>query len=46
MTKRTCVLAGLIILGVLLIVIGISQGQPVQVFNKAINICLECVGIG
>ena len=29
-----------------LIAIGIFQGQPAQVLFKAIRICMECVGIG
>lgn len=45
-TKRIYVLAGLFVLAVALIVIGVTKGQPVQVLNKAINICLECVGLG
>lgn len=31
---------------VLLIGLGISQGQPTQVLAKAVRICMECVGIG
>ena len=46
MSKRTYILAGLFVLAAVLIVIGITQGQPTQVLNKAINICLECVGLG
>lgn len=38
--------AALIFLGLLLIAIGIRQGQPTQIMAKAIRICLECVGIG
>ena len=26
--------------------IGIKQGQHSEVLSKAINICLECIGIG
>ena len=37
-----CILA----LGVAMIAIGISQGQQMGVFGKAIRICLECIGIG
>lgn len=46
MTRKRYVLAGLFLLAAILIVAGLSQGQPVQVLNKAINICLECVGLG
>lgn len=30
----------------LLILTGITQGQPAQVLAKAIRVCMECVGIG
>ena len=46
MAKKNYVLAGLLVLAAVLIVIGVTQGQPGQVLNKAINVCLECVGIG
>lgn len=36
----------LILLAVLLIVIGIVLHQPESVFNKAVRICMECVGLG
>lgn len=29
-----------------LILLGITQGQPQQVLSKAIRVCMECVGIG
>ena len=29
-----------------LIIIGIAQGDFLDTFNKAILICLECIGIG
>ncbi|MCR4671298.1 MAG: hypothetical protein K5643_08910 [Saccharofermentans sp.] len=35
-----------ILLAVLLIVIGIILQQPESVFNKAVRICMECVGLG
>ncbi|MBQ9156949.1 MAG: hypothetical protein IJ137_09210 [Eubacterium sp.] len=33
-------------LSALLIIAGMALGQPDTVLYKAINICLECVGIG
>lgn len=37
---------GLIVTSFMLIVYGILDKEVVTVFNKAINICLECIGIG
>ena len=36
----------LLAVSIIFIAIGISQGQHTDVMNKAIRICLECVGIG
>jgi hypothetical protein len=30
----------------LLWIIGIAQGEPTRVFEQAVSICLECIGIG
>lgn len=37
---------GLIITSFVLILYGILNQEIVTVFNKAVNICLECIGIG
>jgi hypothetical protein len=29
-----------------LIAIGIAQGEPGDVLQKAVHICMECIGIG
>lgn len=31
---------------VLFLVIGLSQGEAMQILTKAVFICLECMGIG
>ncbi len=36
----------LAVLGAALICAGLSQGQEMGVFQKAIFICMECIGIG
>ena len=46
MTKKKYILAGALLIAAVFVIVGIIQGQPAQVFNKAINICLECVGLG
>lgn len=35
-----------LILSITFIIIGIIEKQNMQVFMKAIKICLECIGIG
>lgn len=37
---------GLFIIGIILILIGITQGGFHDTMSKAIRICLECIGIG
>lgn len=36
----------LIILGVMFILLGIYFAEPLDIFRKAIFICMECIGIG
>ncbi len=44
--QKSRIRLGLVVLSVVLIGLGIMQGEPATVFNKAANICLECIGIG
>ena len=43
---KTLINLGLMTAAFLLIMSGIMNGEVMTVFNKAINICLECIGIG
>lgn len=36
----------LLTLSIILIALGIFRGEVTIMFTKAINICLECIGIG
>lgn len=36
----------LLVLSLALITLGLSQNQPQQVMEKAVQVCLECIGIG
>ena len=36
----------LLVLGVVFLCIGAAQGGYQDAFRKAVNVCLECIGIG
>jgi hypothetical protein len=36
----------LLFLSILLIIIGVLRQEPATVLEKAIRICMECIGIG
>ncbi|MFV0517618.1 MAG: CD1871A family CXXC motif-containing protein [Aminipila sp.] len=44
--RRTTIGAVVLILGLIFIMIGVSNGESKVVLQKAIMICLECIGIG
>ncbi|MGI6315339.1 MAG: CD1871A family CXXC motif-containing protein [Christensenellales bacterium] len=43
---RALITAAIIIAAVGLIVFGVYSGEAKEVFQKAVNICLECIGVG
>lgn len=44
--KRNWKGVALLCLSVLLIILGVLRGEPATVLQKAIHICMECIGIG
>ena len=38
--------AALFVLGAVFFAVGAAPGEPFLGFTKAVNICLECIGIG
>ena len=46
MKRRLMFAFFLLILGITLLVAGFFRGEAYVVFNKAIRICMECIGIG
>lgn len=46
LTKQNKTALFLLALGVIFLVLGISQGGYRDAFQKAVRVCLECIGIG
>lgn len=44
--KRTILQCGLLLASVLMIAYGVIRGEVETVWIKAVNICLECIGLG
>ena len=45
-TQSTWTGIALAAVGILMMVFGIYRGEMEVVFTKAVNICMECIGIG
>lgn len=45
-TKRSVVSVGILVLSIILIGIGIINQEHLEVMQKAVKVCLECIGIG
>ena len=48
MKKRrlTVCMLSLLALSLLLMTLGLANGEPARVMQKAVRVCLECIGIG
>ena len=46
MKKVTLIRSGLLLLAAVFVVLGIVREEAAVVLQKAVNICLECIGIG
>ena len=44
--KKAAVQVALLLVGVAMLCYGVWRGEADTVLNKAIRLCLECVGIG
>ena len=44
--RRSALAWGVLLLGAVFIAVGIWRGEAAVVLQKAIRICMECIGIG
>lgn len=38
--------AAVLLIGLLFVTVGVWRGEVEVVFRKAVNICMECIGLG
>lgn len=46
MKRQVWITAGLIVLALALTVTGTLRGEDTVVWRKAVNVCMECIGLG
>ena len=44
--RKNGITIGILCCGAVLMMLGLMRGEVTEYFVKAINICLECIGIG
>ena len=44
--KKNAQALTLLVIAVLFLVVGVWREETEQVFRKAVNICMECIGLG
>ena len=44
--KRSMIALGVFLLGAVFVAVGLARGEAATVFQKAVQICMECIGIG
>ena len=45
-SKRRIAAGGIAVVSVAFIIYGVLRGEAGIILNKAVNICLECIGLG
>lgn len=46
MKKQVYITAGFVALALAFVVIGTLRGEDAVIWRKAVNICMECIGLG
>lgn len=44
--QKNRIAAGLMLLGIVFLITGVLQGENTVVWRKAVNLCMECIGLG